>query len=453
MRTKRQHRCEACGHITTQWLGRCPSCGGWGTLAAEEIAASSPAAVRSGPPRVTALREVDARGDVRLQTGWGELDRVLGGGLVAGSVVLVGGEPGVGKSTLLLQVAHALAARGEPTLYVSGEESARQVRLRADRLGLLDSALGIVTETDLEAIEEAVVQAQPRLAVVDSIQTTRAPGVDSLPGSVAQVRECTGRLTELSKRTGTATMLVGHVTKDGTLAGPKVTEHVVDAVLMFEGDRSQALKVLRATKNRYGSTNEVGLFDMTDAGLVEVDNPSSLLLDQRASEVEGTVACCTLEGSRPLILEVQALVAPSPFAAPRRVATGLDANRLHLLLAVIEQHAGIRVSQQDVYTNVVSGVRLTEPAADLAVAMAVMSSALLIPLPSDTIVFGEVGLTGEVRAVSQTDRRLDEALRLGFGLAVAPRQKTPRERGPAVREIRSIREAAAWLRDAGREAG
>ncbi|MBI2300842.1 MAG: DNA repair protein RadA [Armatimonadetes bacterium] len=452
---RQQYRCTACGYASARWLGRCPECGAWGEFRAEEAPAAAARPRRTGEPvRGQALSDVRSAGEARWTTGYGELDRVLGGGIVPGSVVLVGGEPGVGKSTLLLQVGCALSAAGRDVCYFSGEESPEQLRLRAERLGLGGSAMRVFCRTELEAVVELVRDERPAVAVVDSVQTLRAGDVDSAPGSVGQVRECAGRLAEAAKQTGTAVFLVGHVTKEGHLAGPKVMEHIVDVVLLFEGDRLQALKVLRASKNRYGSTNEVGLFEMGDGGLTEVLNPSALLLAERPEGVPGTVALAALEGARPLLLEVQALVAPSPFATPRRVADGVDLARVYLILAVMEQHAGIHLAHSDVYVNVVGGVRVGEPAADLAVALAVASSARGTPFPAETVVFGEIGLTGEVRAVSQTARRLEEAQRLGFESAVVParggsgRLSTG---GIELRRVASVADAVKMLRRAAAE--
>lgn len=392
------------------------------------------------------LAGIETGGEDRAVSGCGEFDRVLGGGLVSGAVVLIGGSPGVGKSTLLLQIAAAVAETGRSVLYVSGEESAQQLKLRAERLGVADSGLEVLIATDLANIESALERLRPTLAVIDSVQTVRTVEAEASPGSITQVRECTRRLAELAKRIGTAALLVGHVTKDGSLAGPKVVEHIVDTVLMFEGETTSPLKVLRAVKNRYGSTNEVGLFEMTAAGLRETPSPTGLLPEAGSEEVEGTAVCCAVEGTRPLFLEVQALVAPTPFAAPRRVAGGVEANRLHLLLAVLEQRAGIRLGARDVYVNVAGGVRITEPAADLAVAMAVASSWLEVSLPRSTVVFGEVGLTGEVRPVHQTERRLEEAARLGFGQAVVAARNVPARPPLAVQGVQSLDEAVGLLR-------
>lgn len=401
-------------------------------------------------PQATRLGDVDAAAEGRWSTGCGEFDRVLGGGVVPGSAVLVGGEPGIGKSTLLLQAAHGLANDGVAVLYVSGEESPRHLRLRAERLGLRDTSVRVAAATDCASIMALIAEGGAQVVVVDSIQTMHLAELDSPAGSVAQVRECAGRLTALARECGAAVLLVGHVTKEGHLAGPKVTEHVVDVVLLFEGDRTQPLKVLRAVKNRFGSTNEVGLFEMQDRGLVEVVNPSALLLEERSVGASGTVATCTVEGTRPLVLEVQALVAPTPFAAPRRVASGIDISRLHLLLAVVEQRGGIRLENRDVYVNVVGGVRVGEPAADLAVAVAVAASRAEFVVAPDAVVFGEVGLAGEVRAVGHAARRLEEAARLGFSTAVVPARTAREVRPPdglAVVGVATVAEAVAAVQE------
>jgi DNA repair protein RadA/Sms len=377
----------------------------------------------SHPERVS---EVTPLAERRLVTGLGEFDRVLGGGIVPGSLVLIGGDPGIGKSTLLTQVAGHLSANDGPILYVSGEESAHQIRLRADRLGVGGGDLFLASETDILAVEHQVHQMKPRLLVVDSIQTAYHPQIESAPATVSQVRGCTTVLMRLAKTTHMPVFIVGHVTKEGTIAGPRVVEHLVDSVLYFEGDRSQTYRILRAVKNRFGSTNELGLFEMTERGLLEVPNPSEYLLSERNEEASGSAVTPAMEGSRPLLVEVQALTVPTYTAAPRRVATGLDYNRLMLLLAVLEKRLGMRLAQQDVFANVAGGVRLIEPAADLAVALAVASTLQDLAVPPDLIVMGEVGLSGELRAVGQAERRLSEASRLGFRRAIVPERNLAR---------------------------
>jgi DNA repair protein RadA/Sms len=419
------YRCQECGFASPKW-GICPDCrreGKYVELVEERQAAprgrrGAPAPAGSAP---LPLAEVRLEGGERTPTGIGELDRVLGGGVVTGSLVLIGGDPGIGKSTLLLQASRALADGGGRVLYVSGEESAAQVRLRADRLGLAPRELYLLAETNLQAIEAHAATLGPRYLVVDSIQTVYLPDLESAPGSVSQVRECGGRLMLLSKGQGVATFLVGHVTKEGALAGPRVLEHLVDTVLYFEGERHHLYRVLRAVKNRFGSTNEIGVFEMTDRGLAEVKNPSGLFLSERPREAAGSVVVTSLEGSRPLLLELQALVSPAGFGTPRRTVLGMDPNRVCLLLAVLEKRLGFPLQSQDVFVNVAGGARVAEPAADLGLVVAAASSYLDRPVKGDVVVFGEVGLAGEVRAVTGLEARLREAAALGFAGAVVPR--------------------------------
>ncbi len=393
------------------------------------------------------MTEIPEGREPRLATGHAELDRVLGGGLVPGSVVLVGGEPGIGKSTLLAQVCNALASAGGPVLYVSGEESAAQIKLRAQRLGVTSPRLLVLAETDLEAILAAAEQTRPQAVVIDSIQTVSTPSVPSAPGSVAQVRESAAALLRFAKGTATAVLLVGHVTKEGQIAGPRVLEHIVDTVLYFEGDRRHAYRVLRATKNRFGSTNEIGVFEMRPEGLREVANPSAAFLSQRAREAPGSAVVCALEGTRPVLVEVQALVTPTVFGMPRRTASGVDYNRMVVLLAVLEKRAGAHLSSQDVYVSVAGGVTVDEPAVDLGVAACVVSSLRGRPVDDAAVAVGEVGLAGELRAVAQVETRLQEAARLGFRRAVIPRHAAPEARpgGLEVIEAESVPEALAAL--------
>jgi DNA repair protein RadA/Sms len=418
--------CQACGHVSAKWLGRCPGCGEWNTLA-EEVVRAAPRPTR--PPAAAAEPVSVAAGDLTQETrttsGLAEFDRVLGGGLVAGSVVLVGGDPGVGKSTLLTLIAHRLAQAGRPVLYVTAEESVRQTRLRAERLGALAPALLLLAETDLDVIAETVRRVRPTALVVDSIQTVYRSDVASAPGSVAQVRECAALLVRLAKDERVATFLVGHVTKEGALAGPRVLEHLVDTVLYVEGDRHHAYRVLRATKNRFGPTHEIGVFEMTPTGLVEVPNPSAAFLSERPAGTPGSAVVCAIEGTRPLLVEVQALVTPTHFGMPRRTASGVDYNRLVLLLAVLERRAGLRLADQDVYVSVAGGLTVEEPAADLGVALAVASSLRDRAVDPRTVVVGEVGLAGEVRTVPQLARRVAEAARLGFARVVVPARAVP----------------------------
>ncbi len=424
------YRCQQCGFAAPK-PGTCPDCARQGSYVAlvEERQASAkgrraPAAPGSVPVR---LADVSVEGGERTPTGVGELDRVLGGGVVRGSLVLIGGDPGIGKSTLLLQASRALADLGAPVLYVSGEESAAQVKLRADRLDIAPQGLYLLAETNVETIEAHAASLKPRVLVVDSIQTVYLPDLESAPGSVSQVRECGARLMLLAKRTGVATFLVGHVTKEGALAGPRVLEHLVDTVLYFEGEPHHAYRVLRAVKNRFGSTNEIGVFEMTERGLAEVKNPSGFFLSERPQGAPGSVVVSSLEGSRPLLLELQALVSPANFGTPRRTVLGMDYNRVCLLLAVLEKRLGFPLQTQDVFVNVAGGARVVEPAADLGLIVAAASSYMDRPVKGNLVVFGEVGLAGEVRAVSGLELRLREAAALGFTGAVVPRNNLSAE--------------------------
>jgi DNA repair protein RadA/Sms len=418
--------CQTCGHHTTKWLGRCPECGSWNTFAEELQAPSRPArqqgiASTQLPLPLTAIAR---SGEERLLTGIGEFDRVLGGGLVRGSLVLIGGDPGIGKSTLLLQATAGLS-RGHlteqhPVLYVSGEESASQLRMRADRLGVNSQHVYILTETSMEIIREQVTRLQPRVLVIDSIQTVFTADLSSTPGSVSQVRESTAHLMTLAKTLDVPIMLIGHVTKEGTIAGPRVLEHMVDTVLYFEGERHHAYRVLRAVKNRFGPTNEIGMFAMRHMGFVEVENPSELLLAERPQQASGSVVIASMEGTRPLLIELQALSSPSGLGMPRRVANGVDYQRVTLLLAVLEKRFGLPLPAHDVYVNVVGGLYIEEPAIDLGVVVAVVSSLRDVVLDPHLVVLGEVGLTGEVRAVGQVEARMREAVKLGFRRCLLP---------------------------------
>ena len=412
-----QHVCTECGTACPRWLGKCPGCGAFGTLA-EELHASDAGASSARARTPTPLGDVSASEGQRISTGVPELDRVLGGGLVPASLVLVGGEPGVGKSTLLLSALGAIAREGRRTLLVTGEESAAQVSLRAARLGGAER-VGIVAETELEAVCATLEQERPDVCVIDSVQTLHASDLASAPGSVAQVREAAGRLLRVAKQAGVATILVGHVTKDGAVAGPRVLEHLVDCVLQFEGDRYNAHRILRATKNRFGSTNELGVFEMTSTGLVGVPDPSELFGSTHPGEI-GAAVGCTLEGTRPLLLEIQSLVSPTDLAMPRRVGTGVDPKRLAMIVAVLGRHAGVALASADVFVNVAGGVRIEEPGADLAVALAIASAARGIPVREGLAAFGEIGLTGRLRQASQAERRLEECAKLGIALVVAP---------------------------------
>lgn len=426
-RIKRRFVCQVCGHETLQWFGRCPGCSEWNTLVEEMIKpptlATSVGMRHGGRPlsQPVPLTEVVSVPSSRQSTGFIELDRVLGGGIVPGALVLVGGEPGTGKSTLLLQVAGFVARHNKTVLYVSGEESGAQLRLRADRLGVIQDALLVLTETDVEQVISHMVDLAPALCIIDSIQTMSHPEVSSSPGSISQVRESTARIMNTAKELDIPVFIVGHVNKGGSIAGPKVLEHAVDTVLYFEGDRHANFRILRAVKNRFGSTNEIGVFQMGERGLDEVHNPSSFFLAERPERVPGSVVTACMEGTRPLLVEIQALVGPSPFGGtPRRQSNGVDSNRLAMILAVLEKRSGLQLQTQDVYVNVAGGVRVEEPGVDLAVACAVASSLYNRAIDGDMLVMGEVGLAGEVRGVPQIDRRLLEAAKLGFQKCIIP---------------------------------
>lgn len=424
-KAKTLYICQECGHESVRWLGKCPGCGNWNTLV-EEMVPQAPArraglspGLSSGEKPVV-ISAVEAEDSPRWPTGSGELDRVLGGGIVPGSFVLVGGDPGIGKSTILLQLAaHAAQAYGT-VLYVSGEESARQVRMRADRLGALGERLMVLSETNLDVIEQYTLQLHPILLIIDSIQTMFKPEIPSAPGSVTQVREGAAQLLRLAKTQGIAVFIVGHVTKEGSLAGPRVLEHIVDTVLYFEGERHASFRVLRAVKNRFGSTNEIGLWEMRESGLAEVPNASELFLSERPLDVAGSVVVPSMEGTRPLLVEVQALVSASTFVTPRRTADGIDLNRVQLLIAVLEKRVGLLLGSHDAYVKVAGGVKLAEPAVDLGLAVALASSFRDQPPDPRTVVVGEVGLAGEVRAVSRVEQRIREAEKMGFNRVVLP---------------------------------
>ncbi|MBK7659686.1 MAG: DNA repair protein RadA [Betaproteobacteria bacterium] len=421
--------CTECGGQSPKWQGQCPHCMAWNTLVESTVEAAKPGANRfaslGGRSEVVTLADVEARDFPRLPTLIGEFDRVLGGGLVEGGVVLIGGDPGIGKSTLLLQAAARIAEQGI-VLYVSGEESAQQVALRARRLDVNAAKIRMLAEIELERIQSAIAEVKPRVAVIDSIQTLYSAALTSAPGSVAQVRECAAQLVRVAKRSGTCIVFVGHVTKDGALAGPRVLEHMVDTVLYFEGDTHTSFRLIRAFKNRFGAVNEMGVFAMTEKGLREVTNPSALFLSQHKEDVPGSCVMVTQEGTRPLLVELQALVDDAHGSQPRRLGVGLEQNRLAMLLAVLHRHAGIALFDQDVFVNAVGGVRVAEPGADLAVTLAIVSSLRNKPLPGKHVVFGEVGLAGEVRPVQRGQERLREAAKLGFTHAIVPAANRPR---------------------------
>ena len=446
--------CGACGYETPKWMGKCPGCGAWNTLEEQAPAASQTAPVKANKQRpgtgsaAMRLEDIPEETSARASTGIGELDRVLGGGVVEGSLMLVGGDPGVGKSTLLLQASEHLAKNGARVLYISGEESARQIKMRARRLGVTSGNLLILSENAMDAAEKRWEEIQPDYMIVDSIQTMYRPDMASAPGSVSQVRECTSLLMRMAKTTGCAVFLVGHVTKEGAIAGPRVLEHMVDVVLYFEGDRQHEYRILRAVKNRFGSVNELGIFEMHETGMIPVENPSEMLLSTRAKNVAGSCVHCAIEGSRPMLVDVQALALQTAYGTPRRTTNGFDNGRLALLLAVLEKRAGVSLFNQDVYINVAGGLSLTEPAADLALCAAVASSARDVCVPGDWAVIGEVGLAGEIRAVSQCERRLAECARLGFHTAVIPRENAKHIRAPQgmrVYGVETLGEAMAIL--------
>jgi DNA repair protein RadA/Sms len=420
--------CSECGGQTPKWQGQCPHCGAWNTLI-ETVAAPAPTRFQTVAGKAGAVRplaSIEAKRNTRFPTGVEEFDRVLGGGLVPGGVILLGGDPGIGKSTLLLQAMAAIGAT-KTALYVSGEESAEQVALRAQRLGLVNARVSLLAEVQLEAIIATIGAVSPEVVVIDSIQTAYTEALTSAPGSVAQVRECAAQLTRLAKQRGIVVIFVGHVTKEGAIAGPRVLEHIVDTVLYFEGDPHSSFRLVRAIKNRYGAANELGVFAMTERGLKGVANPSALFLSQHAESVPGTAIVATLEGSRPLLVEIQALVDPIQGAMPKRLSVGLDPQRLALLLAVLHRHGGVETGGYDVFVNAVGGVRIVEPAADLAILLAVHSSLTGRPLPARTLVFGEVGLAGEIRPVQRGQDRIREAAKLGFRQFLIPTLNKPKQ--------------------------
>ena len=416
--------CQECGYESAKWMGQCPGCRAWNSFVEEPVGKVSGKAAGknlfSGEKPVT-LEEIETSETERLSSGMAELDRVLGGGIVQGSLVLVGGDPGIGKSTILLQVCKNLAASGISTLYVSGEESLKQIKMRASRIGTFTNDVKFMCETSLAQIEAVITKEKPRVVIIDSIQTMCNEEISSAPGSVSQVRESTSVLMQLAKKQGVMIFIVGHVTKEGTVAGPRVLEHMVDTVLYFEGDRHAAYRILRGVKNRFGSTNEIGVFEMREKGLCEVANPSEYMLSGRPENASGSVVACSMEGTRPILIEIQALVCRTSFGIPRRTAAGTDSNRVNLLLAVLEKRLNMPLSACDAYINIAGGIRMNEPAIDLALVLAIISSYQDKPIDEKTIVFGEVGLSGEVRAVSQASQRVMEAKKLGFHRVILPK--------------------------------
>jgi len=444
--------CQTCGYQTPKWMGRCPDCGTWDSIVEERSAVRylrdtqrSPSGPLSAP---VAIDSIELEAENRLLTDIREFDRVLGGGLVPGTLVLIGGDPGIGKSTLMLQALYGLANQGHRVLYVSGEESIQQIRLRSRRLNTTASELMVVSEVEIDAILQMVQDAPPRVLVIDSIQTMYSPELTSAPGSVSQVRESTVRLMLMAKKTGIPTLLVGHVTKDGAIAGPKLLEHMVDTVLYFEGDRNHIFRILRAVKNRFGSTNEIGVFEMKDQGLDEVANPSAVFLSERPANAPGSAVTASMEGTRPILVELQALASSTSFGTPRRTILGLDANRVALLAAVMEKQLGMHLMGYDIFMNVAGGVRVIEPAVDMAIVSAIASSFLDKPVADGTVVLGEVGLAGEVRAIGQVDSRVAEVKKMGFKRCLVPDgnfKRIPDIKGIQVASIKSVSQAVDIL--------
>ena len=451
--------CSECGYESAKWVGQCPACHAWNTMVEAPVrvipsAASSFRQGRAGKTgllpeaRPVSLSEIHDEGEVRWSTGYGELDRVLGGGIVKGSMLLVGGDPGIGKSTLLLQVTRNLAESGRRVIYVSGEESLHQIKLRAGRIGKVGEQLKFYCETDLDRITEVLLEEKPELVVIDSIQTMNNSSVDAAPGSISQIRETTGVLLRLAKQMGITFFIIGHVTKEGTVAGPRVLEHMVDTVLYFEGDRYASYRIIRGVKNRFGSTNEIGIFEMRREGLCEVENPSEYMLSGRPENACGSVVSCSMDGTRAMLTEVQALVCKTSFGFPKRQATGTDYNRVSLLMAVLEKRLGIPLSEYDAYVNLAGGIRQTEPALDLGIALAILSSYRGLPAGDKTVAFGEIGLSGEVRMVTMADMRVQEAAKLGFETVILPASNVKGLKAPAgIRTvgIRSLQEAVQQL--------
>lgn len=413
--------CSSCGYESPKWMGKCPACNEWNSFYEEKVVGTSKS--NSGAKRETTkpieLNKIEGKNETKISTGFHELDRVLGGGLVNGSLILLGGEPGIGKSTLILQICHKIKTDGK-VLYISGEESGEQIKLRADRLGVKNDNLLFLSETNIDGIEENILAVQPKLVIIDSIQTMFSEEITSAPGSVSQVREITARVMRTCKENGITTILIGHVTKDGNIAGPRVLEHMVDTVLYLEGERYFSYRMLRGVKNRFGSTNEIGMFEMQSEGLVEITDPSKVLISQRDENPSGSVIIASMEGTRPLLVEFQALTTPTVYGLPRRTANGIDYNRLAVLIAVLEKKVGLNLGNQDVYLNVVSGLKINEPAIDLGIIAATVSSFKNLPIDTDVVVLGEVGLTGEIRSVNLIEKRLKEAEKLGFKKCIIP---------------------------------
>ncbi len=441
--------CKECGFESAKWLGQCPGCKEWDTFTEEPVVKKSKkpsSSLIQKEPEL--LSNIKAESEQRIQSGIDELDRVLGGGIVRGSLVLVGGDPGIGKSTLLLQMCREISAKSKKVLYISGEESLSQIKMRAERLGVFHGELLLLCETNLDYIEESIQKYKPEIVIVDSIQTMSKDDVNSAPGSVSQVREATGALMQIAKGMGVTVFIIGHVTKEGVVAGPRVLEHMVDTVLYFEGDNYAAYRVLRAVKNRFGSTNEIGVFEMQGTGLVEVKNPSEFMLKGRPEGEPGSVVAASIEGTRPILVELQALVCRTNFNMPRRTAAGTDYNRVNLLMAVLEKRAGIQLSDCDAYVNVAGGMRITEPALDLAVVTAILSSYKNVALDNKTVLFGEVGLTGEIRAVNMAEQRVLEAEKMGFEICILPQanREQIKTKGIKLIGVRNIQEVMGMLK-------
>ena len=442
--------CQSCGYESSKWMGQCPGCKEWNSMVEERVPIKSGSAGRSvgkgahAAAKPTNLSEVSVQEEERMHTHMAELDRVLGGGIVPGSLTLVGGDPGIGKSTLLLQVCRHMAADGRKVLYISGEESLRQIEIRANRLGDFSDRLQLLCETNLEIVEDTIRSVMPEIAIIDSIQTMYHENISSAPGSVSQVRESTNTLMQLAKGLNVSVFIVGHVTKEGTVAGPRVLEHMVDTVLYFEGDRHAAYRILRGVKNRFGSTNEIGVFEMKEEGLIEVQNPSEFMLNGKPEGASGSVVSCSMEGTRPILLEIQALVCHSSFGIPRRQAIGTDFNRVNLLMAVLEKRIGVQMSDCDAYVNLAGGIRIVEPAIDLGIAMAIVSSFKNRAIDDKLIAFGEIGLSGEVRGVSMAEQRVAEAVKLGFTTCIVPevdRGRIKPVQGVKVIGVRTVQDA------------
>jgi DNA repair protein RadA/Sms len=414
--------CQECGHESSKWMGQCPACKHWNTFVEEKVSSTSSGTAKKGDiPKPTSISDISMHEDERMTTGIAELDRVLGGGIMHGSLTLVGGDPGIGKSTLLLQMCRLLSNNGRRVLYISGEESLKQIKLRAVRIGEFSDTMSLLCETNLSIIEDVIRKEMPQVVIIDSIQTMYQETVSSAPGSVSQVREATNVFLQLAKGLGISIFIVGHVTKEGTVAGPRVLEHMVDTVLYFEGDRYASYRILRGVKNRFGSTNEIGVFEMRREGLIEVENPSEYMLSGKPIGASGSVVVCSVEGTRPILIEIQALVCHTNFGIPRRQTTGTDFNRVNLLMAVLEKRLGLQIGDCDAYVNIAGGMKVNEPAIDLGLVMAIASSFKNRPVDEKTLVFGEVGLSGEVRAVSMATQRVQEAKKLGYDAVILPR--------------------------------